>query len=58
MSTWTVPSYGDEWTVPGYTLGFWLNLFSFRQRTAAFRLALSLPLSISTASLHGSLMRE
>jgi serine/threonine-protein kinase len=19
MSTWTVPSYGDEWTVPGYT---------------------------------------
>ena len=33
--------------VPGYAAGWLLNLFAFRSRTFAFRLALSIPLSIS-----------
>src|ERR1039457_3070384 len=33
--------------VPGYAAGWLLNLFAFRSRTPAFRLALSIPLSIS-----------
>jgi hypothetical protein len=33
--------------VPGYAAGWLLNLFAFRSRTPAFRLALSVPLSIS-----------
>lgn len=37
--------------IPGYTLGFCLNLFDFRRRTPAFRLALSLPLSISVCPI-------
>lgn len=37
--------------VPGYTLAHWLNLFDFRRRTPAFRLSLSLPLSISVCPI-------
>ena len=32
---------------PGYAIAWWADLFEFRQRTAPFRLALSVPLSIA-----------
>jgi hypothetical protein len=37
--------------IPGYVLGFGLNLFDFRRRTPAFGLVLSLPLSVSTCPI-------
>jgi hypothetical protein len=37
--------------VPGYVIGWGANLFEFRHRTPAFRIALSLPLSASTCPI-------
>jgi hypothetical protein len=37
--------------VPGFVLGWLANLFDFRRRSAAFRIALSVPLSISVCPI-------
>ena len=37
--------------IPGYAIGWLSDLFAFRQRTPAFRFALSIPLSISTSPI-------
>jgi hypothetical protein len=33
--------------IPGYVVAWWLDIFEFRRRTAAFRITLSVPLSVS-----------
>jgi hypothetical protein len=37
--------------VPGYAIAWWGDLFQFRRRTAAFRLAASVPLSIAVCPI-------